>query len=337
MMKNRIGKQTFLFNARPEIVGAGSVVGVKEGQGPLGEYFDIVLKEDSYGEKTWEKSEIKMLIEAIQLSVGRSGKSMEEIHVMISGDLLNQLMAASFSARNLGLPFLGVYGACSTMTESMIIGSALVDGGYAECAVAAASSHYSTAERQFRLPLEHGNQKPPSAQWTVTGSGSMVIGKVGEPHFSCTCATIGKIVDPGITDSNQMGASMAPAALDTIYTHFLDTGRPWNYYDMILTGDLGYIGKEILLDMLKNNGISIEDRYDDCGAMIYRKDQDVHGGGSGCGCSATVFSGYIYQMILKGGLRKVLLISTGALLSPTSLKQGDSIPGIAHAIALEVS
>lgn len=336
MTKNRIGKQTFLFNEKPEILGTGSVVGVKEGAGPLREYFDTVLKDDSYGEKTWEKTEIKMLTESIQLSVGRSGKSMEQINVMVSGDLLNQLMSASFSARNLGLPFLGVYGACSTMTESMIFGSILVDGGYADCAVAAASSHYSTAERQFRLPLEHGNQRPPSAQWTVTGSGSMVIGRVKDPHFCCTCATVGKIMDPGITDSNQMGAAMAPAAFDTMYTHFLDTGRSWDYYDMILTGDLGYIGKEILLDMLKNNGISIEGIYNDCGAMIYSEDQDVHGGGSGCGCSATVFAGYIYQMMLKGRLKRVLLISTGALLSPTSLKQGDSIPGIAHAAALEV-
>lgn len=336
MMQNRVGKQTFLFHNRPEILGAGAVAGVKEGEGPLGKFFDVVLTEDSYGEKTWEKAEIKMLTEAIQVSMRKAGKTKDQIHAMLSGDLLNQLMSASFSARNLGIPFFGVYGACSTMTESMALGSALVDGGYADCVVAAASSHYSSAERQFRLPLEHGNQRPPSAQWTVTGAGSVVIGKTEEPHICCTCATVGKIVDPGITDANQMGAAMAPAALDTITTHFLDTGRPYDYYDVILTGDLGSIGKAILLDMLSKNGVHLEGIYDDCGVLIYRKNQDVHTGGSGCGCSAATFAGYIYREFLKGKLKKALLISTGALLSPTSTQQGNSIPGIAHAVAVEM-
>ncbi|MDD2215642.1 MAG: stage V sporulation protein AD [Eubacteriales bacterium] len=336
MIKNMVGKQTLCFRNQPEILGTGSVVGVKEGKGPLGECFDVVLEEDIYGEKTWEKAETKMLKEAILLSIKKAGKTKEQINAILSGDLLNQLMSASFSARDLQIPFLGLYGACSTMTESMIVGAVLVDGGYADHVVAAASSHYCTAERQFRMPLEHGNQRPPSAHWTVTGSGSVVIGKTDHPYICCTYGTIGKIVDPGITDTNQMGAAMAPAALDTVITHFSDTGRPLDYYDMILTGDLGHIGKDILLDMMKKQGMDLEKVYNDCGVLIYDREQDTHSGGSGCGCSAVTFSGYIFDKLIKGQLKKILLISTGALMTTTSSQQGNSIPGIAHAIAVEI-
>ena len=336
MIKNKVGKQTLHFRNQPEILGTGSVVGVKEGKGPLGECFDVVLEEDMYGEKTWEKAETKMLKEAILLSMKKAGKTEEQIDAILSGDLLNQLMSASFSARDLQIPFLGLYGACSTMTESMIVGAVLVDGGYADHVVAAASSHYCTAERQFRMPLEHGNQRPPSAHWTVTGSGSVVIGKTDNPYICCTYGTIGKIVDPGITDTHQMGAAMAPAALDTVITHFTDTGRPLDYYDMILTGDLGHIGKDILLDMMKKQGMDIEKFYNDCGVLVYDKEQDAHSGGSGCGCSAVTFSGYIFDKLIKGQLKRILLISTGALMTTTSSQQGNSIPGIAHAIAVEI-
>lgn len=333
--KNKIGKQTIKFVNKPEILGTGSVAGQKEGQGPLGKTFDIIIDEDSYGEKTWEKAERKMLKEAILMSMKKAGKTEQQISAILSGDLLNQLMSASFSAREFQIPFLGMYGACSTMTESIIMGCVLVDGGYADNIVAAASSHYCTAERQFRLPLEHGNQRPPSAQWTATASGSIVIGRSDNPNICCTYGTIGKIVDPGITDTHQMGAAMAPAALDTIIAHLIDTDREWSYYDLILTGDLGHIGKEILQDMLKKQGMDIQRVYEDCGVLIYEKEQDTHSGGSGCGCSASVFAGHIYKEMMEGRLKKVLLISTGALMTTTSSQQGDSIPGIAHAVAIE--
>ncbi len=335
MLSNKLGKQTLVFRNRPEILGTGSVVGVKEGQGPLGKRFDIVLEEDMFGEKTWEMAESKMMSEAINIAMKKAGKTEDKIDVILSGDLLNQLMSSTFSAKDFSVPFLGVYGACSTMTEAMTLGSVLVDGGYANAVVAAASSHYSTAERQFRMPLEHGNQRPPSAQWTATAAGSVVLAGTQNPHICCTHATIGKIVDTGITDANQMGAAMAPAALDTIYRHLLDTGREWSYYDRILTGDLGHIGKQILIDMAKNLGMDMSPVYDDCGVLIYDKEQDTHSGGSGCGCSASVFTGPVYKSLLDGSLSKVLLISTGALLTTTSAQQGDSIPGIAHAVAIE--
>jgi stage V sporulation protein AD len=335
MLSNKIGQQTFIFRNRPEILGTGSVVGVKEGKGPLGKSFDVVLEEDMFGEKTWEMAESKMLSESINIAMRKAGKNQDQIDAILSGDLLNQLMSSSFSAKDFSVPFLGIYGACSTMAESILLGCVLVDGGYANTVVAAASSHYSTAERQFRMPLEHGNQRPPSAQWTATASGSLVIGRSQNPHFCCTYATVGKIVDTGMTDANQMGAAMAPAALDTIYRHLIDTGRKWNYYDLILTGDLGHIGKRILIDMAKNLGIDFSPAYDDCGVLLYEKEQDVHSGGSGCGCSASVFAGHIYKTMLGGGLKKVLLVSTGALLSTTSSQQGESIPGIAHAVAIE--
>jgi stage V sporulation protein AD len=335
MLNNKLGKQTFIFRNRPEILGTGSVAGVKEGQGPLGRTFDVVLEEDMFGEKTWEMAESKMLSESIHIAMRKAGKNEDQIDAILSGDLLNQLMSSTFSAKDFSIPFLGIYGACSTMTESILLGCVLVDGGYADTIVAAASSHYSTAERQFRMPLEHGNQRPPSAQWTATASGSMVIGRSQSPHFCCTHATVGKVVDTGLTDANQMGAAMAPAALDTIYRHLLDTGREWSYYDLILTGDLGHIGKQILIDMAKNLGMDISPAYDDCGVLIYDKEQDVHSGGSGCGCSASVFAGHVYKTMLGGGLKKVLLVSTGALVTTTSAQQGESIPGIAHAVAIE--
>lgn len=335
MATQKIGKQTLQFRNKPVIKGTGSVVGVKEGQGPMGKTFDVVLEDDIYGEKTWEKAESKMLRESINLSIKKANKTEDQIDALLSGDLLNQLMSAVFSARNFQVPFLGMYGACSTMTESMIMGSVLVDGGYADHVVAAVSSHYSTAERQFRMPLEHGNQRPPSAQWTVTGAGSALIGAGTQNGVCCTYATMGKIVDPGITDPNQMGAAMAPAALDTIMTHLKDTGRTPLDYDLILTGDLGKIGSSILLDLAKSQGVSLGEVHSDCGVLMYRDEQDAHSGGSGCGCSASIFAGHIYRLLGQGDLKKVLLISTGALLTTISSQQGESIPGIAHAISIE--
>ena len=348
LTNKKIGKQTIKFDSKPYIVGRGTVVGKKEGEGPLSDYFDIVLKDDMYGEKTWEKAESKMLKEAMMKATERAGIKPENVDVMLSGDLLNQLMSSSFAARDMHIPFLGLYGACSTMTESLIIGSILVDGGFENTALVGASSHFCTAERQFRTPVEHGNQRPPSAQWTATAAGSALIAtpayleeeqRKRPKLIRVESATIGKIIDAGIKDANQMGAAMAPSAVDTLLNHLEDSKRTLDYYDLVATGDLGFIGKEIMMDLLAGAGIKKEliyERYDDCGTMLFNKNQDVHSGGSGCGCSASVFCGYLLKQMEAGKIKKLLLMSTGALLSTISAFQGESIPGIAHAISLEV-
>ena len=346
-------KQTIFFKNRPYILSSFSIAGKKEADGPMKPWFDYCLKDDTYGEKTWEKSESKMLKTAMKEVVVRSGKSQSEIGAMLSGDLLNQLMSSSFMARDLHIPFLGMYGACSTMTESMILGSVLVDGKYSDNVIIGASSHYFTAERQFRMPLEHGNQRPPSAQWTATAAGAMLIAQGGSSYsdigsienemvdlksIRIESGTIGKIIDAGVKDANQMGPAMSPAAIYTILNHLQDTGRSIGYYDVVLTGDLGFIGKEVVKDLLKDAGIDKDDIdkvYDDCGAMMYYPQQDIHSGGSGCGCSASIFSGYVCRKLRKGDIKRALIISTGALLSTISPFQGESIPGIAHAVSLE--
>lgn len=337
-MGSKKGKQTIVYDSRPKILGAWSIAGVKEGEGPLRAWFDQILTDDSYGEKTWEKSETKMLKEAVSQATMLAGLTVSDLDALLSGDLINQLMSSTFMARDLGVPFLGLYGACSTMTESLLLGSMVVDGGFGNRVAVCASSHYSTAERQFRLPLEHGNQRPPSAQWTVTGAGAMIVGKEdlprAEPVITVDCATIGRIIDTGIKDVNQMGAAMAPAAVDTIATHLADTGRTPDHYDAILTGDLASIGSRIAREMLGEKGYPMDRRYDDCGCMIFVSSQDTHAGGSGCGCSGSVFAGRVYKALRSGELKRVLLISTGALLSTISPQQGESIPGIAHAVAL---
>ena len=340
MEQKKVGRQSILFTEKPYLKGRGTVVGKKEGEGPLAGYFDVILEDDMYGEKSWEKGESKMLKESMTRAMQRAGLKKEEIDVMLSGDLLNQLMSSSFMARDLHIPFLGLYGACSTMTESLVLGSILIDGGFAKNVLVGASSHFCTAERQFRMPVEHGNQRPPSAQWTATAAGAVVLG-AEENLRSCvraTGATIGKVIDAGIKDVNQMGAAMAPAAVDTLLNHLEDTGRGIDYYDLVVTGDLGFIGKDIMTDLLIDAGLDsskVYERYDDCGTMLFSKEQDVHGGGSGCGCSACVFAGHLLQKMEEGQLKRVLLMSTGALLSTISSFQGESIPGIAHAIALE--
>lgn len=351
-MKNKLGKQTFLFSMAPRIVGSYSIVGEKEGKGPMAKWFDMILEDDTYGEKTWEKAESKMLKQAMLLALQKSGREKENIDAVLSGDLINQIMSSSFMARDMEIPFLGLYGACSTMTESMVLGSLMIDGGYAANILVGASSHYCTAERQFRMPLEHGNQRPPSAQWTATASGAMVLSAFDKgdaavtqgpaalkgqemKEIYITHATIGKIIDTGIKDPNQMGAAMAPAAVDTIIRHLTDTGRGPDFYDLIITGDLGFIGKDIALDLLNGAGLDISKIYNDCGVMIYDdKKQDTHSGGSGCGCSASIFCGHVYREMRLGNMKNALLISTGALLSTISSQQGESIPGIAHAISI---
>lgn len=367
----RARKQTLKFRNRPYIISAYAIGGKKEGEGPLHDWFDECLSDDTYGENTWEKSESRMLKTAMTECMRRGGKTTEEIGAVLSGDLLNQLMSSSFMARDLQIPFLGMYGACSTMTESLMLGAVLTDGGYSDNVMIGASSHYCTAERQFRLPLEHGNQRPPSAQWTATAAGAMLLSRgtegnsravSGEKESGRTkntgtelriddagnvytqrqirieCGTIGKVIDAGVKDSNQMGSAMAPAAVDTILTHLEETGRTLDHYDLVCTGDLGFIGKSIVRDLLEDAGVSrktIADVYDDCGAMIYAPEQDIHSGGSGCGCSASVFAGYVYRNMKEGKIGRALIVSTGAMLSTISPFQGESIPGIAHAISLE--
>ncbi|WIF94333.1 stage V sporulation protein AD [Caminicella sporogenes] len=336
MALKKLGKQTVVFDNPPYIVSTASIVGPKEGEGPLREYFDMILEDDLFGEKSWELAESKMLRETVKMAVQKSEKKIDDIEYMLSGDLLNQLMSASFAARDLGIPFFGLYGACSTMTESLSLGAMLIDGGYADNLVAVTSSHFSSAERQFRFPLEHGNQRPPSAQWTVTGAGAAILSSYGKgPRVKYV--TTGRVIDLGIKDANNMGAAMAPAAADTIVSHFCETGLKPDYYDLIVTGDLGAIGKEITEELVLDKGYNIAKNYNDCGLLIFdNKVQDTHAGGSGCGCSASVFCGYIYKEMQSRKINKVLLISTGALLSVTSSNQGQSIPGIAHAVSMIV-
>lgn len=339
MAEKKVGKQTVRFEKGTYVAGGAAVVGRKEGEGPLSASFDLLLKDDRYEEKTWEKAESKMLKEAMYLALKNADKKKQDVDLVLSGDLLNQIMSSSFMARDLQLPFLGLYGACSTMTESLLLGAMLTEGGFAKNVLIGASSHFCTAERQFRMPVEHGNQRPPSAQWTATAAGSMVLTEQRCP-VRIDCGTIGKVIDAGIKDANRMGSAMAPAAVDTILNHFADTGRSFADYDLVLTGDLGYIGKAIAADLLVDAGMDpqlVKERYDDCGTMLYdRERQDVHGGGSGCGCSAAVFSAHILKRMEAGELSRVLLLSTGAMLSTISPLQGESIPGIAHGVVLEV-
>lgn len=334
-MGERLGKQTLKLSTQPFMISNASIVGPKEGQGPLAQYFDRILEDDYFGEESWEKAESKMLREAVKDAIGKSGKSSMDINFFFAGDLLNQIVSSSFAARELQIPFIGLYGACSTMAESLCMGSIMLDGGFADAVVCATSSHFSSAERQYRFPLEQGVQRPPFAQWTVTGAGAAVLAKAGSgPRI--THLTIGMVQDFGIKDANNMGAAMAPAAVDTISAHLADTGRKPEYYDLIVTGDLGNIGKTITLDLMLKEGYDLSKVYDDCGSMIFDgKKQDTHAGGSGCGCSASVLNGYIVKEMKAGRLNKILLVATGALLSPVTSWQGESIPSIAHAVAIE--
>lgn len=334
MESKRIGRRTVKLKNKPTIISASSVVGPKEGNGPISKYFDLILEDDLYGEKSWELAESKMVQTSMKKTVQKAGKKLEDINYLIAGDLINQLFPASFAARALQIPFFGVYGACSTMAESMCLSSMLIDGGFADLILSGTSSHYCTAERQFRFPLELGNQKPMTSQWTVTGAGSVLIAPNGNGP-KVKYITIGKVIDRGINDGNNMGAAMAPAAIDTIYAYFNDTKDDPNSFDLIVTGDLGKIGKQITEDLLKQKGIDISKVYTDCGVEIFDlEEQDVHCGGSGCGCSATVFSGYIYKKLINKELNKVMLVSTGALLSQTSTLQKQTIPCVAHAVVI---
>ena len=330
------GKQTYILANPVNILETASIVGPKEKDGPLHSYFDKCLENEFWDENTWEKAETKILKETINTCVSKSKISSSAIDFCFSGDLLNQCISSSFGVRDSNIPFFGVFGACSTFVESLILGCISIDGDFAENVLCAASSHFCSAEKQFRFPLELGNQRTPTSQWTVTGSGATILSKNGnEPKI--TAFTPGKIVDMGIKDSNNMGAAMAGAAKDTLISHLQDTNRDSSYYDAIFTGDLGYLGKDILIDLAKESNYDISENYNDCGVLIFdREKQDTHCGGSGAGCVASVFSGYIYSMLKSKNFKKVLLIATGALTNATTAQQGESIPGIAHAVSIEV-
>ncbi len=332
----KIGKQTIQFDNFPSVISTACIVGPKESEGPLSKYFDKCLDDEFWGEKTWEKAESKIIKETANLAISKSGIASTDIDFCFAGDLLNQCISSNFGLRDSNIPYFGIFGACSTFVEGLILASVFVDGNISKNCLCAVSSHFCSAEKQFRFPLELGNQRPPSSQWTVTGSGSAIISKeqIGP---KITYATVGKIVDMGIKDVNSMGAAMAPAALDVLLTHFQDTKRTPDYYDAIFTGDLGYIGKEILIDLSKKNGYDLKENYNDCGVLIFdKKAQDTHSGGSGCACIASVFSGYIYNQMQERNLKKILLIATGALTNATTSQQGETIPGIAHAISIEI-
>lgn len=335
---HRLGRRTAFLPNRPKIISGAAIVGKKEGEGPLGAGFDAVIDDDLFGEETWEKAECRFYYTAAMKCIEKAGLTAGQIDVLLGGDLLNQIIVSSMAARELQIPFLGLYGACSTMTESLCIASMLVDGGYMERALCVASSHFCAAERQYRFPLEYGCQRTPTAQWTVTGAGASIVtcDQQAQALACCTHATVGAVVDLGIADANNMGAAMAPAAADTLLRHFDDTGRTPQDYDLIITGDLGCVGRDILLTMMQERGSPlIAERYIDCGAEIFTQDQGVNAGGSGCGCSAVVFNSHILKQLHDGTLSRVLFMATGALLSLTSSQQGGTIPGVAHAIALE--
>ncbi len=335
MARKRIGRSTLSFAGRPVIVATAAVAGPDEGKGPLGGEFDDVKKDRLLGNKSWEKAEAQLLTEVITIVMGKANLDQSQVDLLAAGDLLNQIISADFTAREFTIPFLGLFGACSTMAESLIVAAMAVDGGYADNVVAAASSHFDTAERQFRYPIEHGTQRHPTTQWTATGAGAALVSSMGRGPV-ITAATIGAVVDYNQKNINDMGAAMAPAAADTIARHLQGTGRRPEDYDLIVTGDLAAVGLPVAADMLKEQGLDLGARFGDCGLMLYdHEKQDVHAGGSGCACSALVFCAHIHRLLQRGQYRRVLLVGTGALFSPTSAQQGESIPGIAHAVEIE--
>ncbi len=326
--------QTIKFNKKPRIIGNYSIVGPKEGEGPFGNMFDYVMKDDFFGEKTYEKAERKMLEHAIFGATDKAHINPKDVDMLVCGDLLNQIITSSYAARAFDVCYLGIFSACSAMALSIGIGATMIDGGYFNTVACATSSHFSTAERQFRFPLELGNQRPPTAQWTCTASGCTILSSKGEGPY-IDSITFGKVMDFGICDVNNMGAAMAPAAMETMISVFEDTKTKPEDYDLIVTGDLGKLGVEILLDLMENQGYKLGTNYGDCGQMMFYHDQNVLMGGSGCGCSASIFNSYIVERLKTGQLKKVLYVATGALLSTTSCQQGESIPGIAHGIVIK--
>lgn len=330
----RIGNQTIVFEHQPKIISAASAVGPREGQGPLADKFDLVAKSPDFGQESYEQAEAALLHEACHICLSKAKVSEKSVQAMLGGDLLNQIMPSSLAARALKIPFLGLYGACSTMSEGLLLGAALVDGGYASPVLCTAGSHYATAERQYRFPLEYGNQRTPASQWTVTGTGAVLLGENGQARI--TRATTGRVVDMGVSDANNMGSAMAPAAAATLAAYFDDTKESPQDFDRIITGDLGAVGSELLIEWSKKMGHDLpHEKMMDCGLSVFDPAQDSHAGGSGCGCSAVVLAADILPRLASGEWRRVIFMATGALLSPTSSQQGETIPGVAHAVVIE--
>jgi len=335
MALKHIGKQTAALTSPPSFAGHAAVAGTKESEGPLGDSFDFVSDDALFGCDTWEQAESAMVKKTLAIALDKARCAPSEIDYLFAGDLLDQCVGTTFGLRETGIPFFGVYGACSTMAESLALAAMLIDGGFASRTAAVTSSHFCSAERQFRMPLEYGGQRTPTAQWTATASGAAVLADTGEGPY-ITHVTAGRIVDAGIKDAANMGAAMAPAAYDTLKTHFEDTGRDPDWYDLVVTGDLGAVGSEILEDLFRQDGAALS-HHRDCGVMLYDpQQQDVHAGGSGAGCSASVLCGHLLNGMRAGRWRRILFAATGALLSPTTTLQGESIPAICCAVSITV-
>ena len=331
-MAKRIGKYTVEMTGGPVIKAFASSVGKKEAEGPLGKEFDQVFEDTTLQEPSWEKAESRLQTETVKILLKKCGMDASEINYIFAGDLLNQCMSSSFGLRSLNIPFLGQFGACSTMAQSLFLAATSIEAGIADYSVAVTSSHFCSSERQFRFPLQYGGQRTPTAQWTVTGSGAILVARNEEGPKIKYC-TVGRITDLGIKDANNMGAAMAPSAAKTLLSFFSDTKTKPDDYDLILTGDLGEVGSALLKQLLENEGVRLKTNYNDCGLMIYYKEkQDVHAGGSGCGCSASILCSLILNKVKNKELKNILFIATGALMSPTSAQQGETIPGVAHLI-----
>lgn len=333
-MPYKKGSHTFFLNHPPVITGWAAVAGNKESDGPLGGKFDVTSQDAYWGESTWEQAEKRMQQLALKTLASKCGMKQTDFSLVFSGDLLNQCIGSSFTLRNTGIPHLGLYGACSTMAESLLLASMTVDGGYFDNVVAMTSSHFAASERQYRFPLGYGGQRTPTSQWTATGSGAALVCQSGNgPKIEC--CTVGTITDLGISDANNMGAAMAPAAFETIKKHLSDTSRNASDYDIIVTGDLGQCGQELLLALASKEGLSLGGKLKDCGTTLFDNTlQDVHAGGSGCGCSAITLCGFLLDELHSGKLKRILFCGTGALMSPTSAQQGLPIPGVAHAVSI---
>lgn len=337
IMISRKGKYTTLFTDGPKILGFGSVAGSKEGEGPLSKYFHKIIYDDKAGQQTWEQAESMLQREALLIALNAAGVKAEELDYVFSGDLLNQCISSSYGLKEFSIPYLGQYGACSTMAQSLIMGAFTLESRAARLCGCVTSSHFCAAERQYRFPLEYGGQRTPTAQWTVTGAGSCILGNSKKNLPRVTAATVGRIVDLGVTDANNMGAAMAPAAAQTILQFFRDTDTDPQDFDHIYTGDLGEVGSKLLYEMTEREGFDIKDKHSDCGLLIFdRKRQDVHAGGSGCGCAASVLCAKILPSLMQGEAQNILFIATGALMSPTSCQQGQSIPSVAHLVGISI-
>lgn len=334
MAGRKRGKQSFILEEPPVIQTWASIAGKKEAEGPLASYFDITVSDSYFGQKTWEQAEKRMQQMVLETLAKKASIPQAGFDLVCSGDLLNQCIGSSFSLRNANIPHLGLYGACSTMAESLLLASMAVGGGFFDNTVAMTSSHFASSERQYRFPLGYGGQRTPTAQWTVTGAGAALVCKKGKGPKITAC-TVGTVTDLGIKDANNMGAAMAPAALSTIRAHFSDLGVTADDYDLIVTGDLGQLGKEMLLTLARKEGLALGGKLDDCGTLIFDlQNQDVHSGGSGCGCSAVTLCGYLLDKLSRGKLKRILFCGTGALLSPTSIQQGLPISGVCHAVSI---